>query len=141
MGRRAGLDRCVKSRPPTGIRSPDRPARSQSLYRLSYPAHKQAYKQLSITQEWLQKIILVRTCGPTHRHRPAHYTLTKHPHNYNTHTFTHPHYYKTHTHPHYYNTHTYTHPHYYKTHTHPHIGRLVRKISLPPGFDPRTVQL
>ena len=25
---------------PTGIRSPDRPARSQSLYRLSYPAHK-----------------------------------------------------------------------------------------------------
>ena len=27
-----------KSRP-TGIRYPDRPARSQSLYRLSYPAH------------------------------------------------------------------------------------------------------
>ena len=26
---------------PTGIRSPDRPARSQSLYRLSYPAHKE----------------------------------------------------------------------------------------------------
>jgi hypothetical protein len=25
--------------PPTGIRAPDRPARSQSLYRLSYPAH------------------------------------------------------------------------------------------------------
>jgi hypothetical protein len=24
---------------PTGIRSPDRPARSQSLYRLNYPAH------------------------------------------------------------------------------------------------------
>jgi hypothetical protein len=24
---------------PAGIRSPDRPARSQSLYRLSYPAH------------------------------------------------------------------------------------------------------
>ena len=24
---------------PTGIRSPDRPALSQSLYRLSYPAH------------------------------------------------------------------------------------------------------
>ena len=24
---------------PTGIRSPDRPSRSQSLYRLSYPAH------------------------------------------------------------------------------------------------------
>jgi len=25
---------------PTGIRSPDRPAPSESLYRLSYPAHK-----------------------------------------------------------------------------------------------------
>jgi hypothetical protein len=31
-----GLDMCENSRP-TGIRSPDRPARSQSLYRLSYP--------------------------------------------------------------------------------------------------------
>ena len=38
MGPRAGLDRCGKSRP-TGIRYPDRPARSQSLYRLRYPAH------------------------------------------------------------------------------------------------------
>ena len=28
-----------KISPPTGTRSPDRPARSQSLYRLSYPAH------------------------------------------------------------------------------------------------------
>ena len=28
-----------KISPPTGIRSPDRPARSQSLYRLSYTAH------------------------------------------------------------------------------------------------------
>ena len=26
---------------PAGIRSPDRPARSQSFYRLSYPAHRQ----------------------------------------------------------------------------------------------------
>ena len=40
VGPRAGLDRCGKSRPPpTGIRSPDRPERSQSLYRLSHPAH------------------------------------------------------------------------------------------------------
>jgi hypothetical protein len=31
----AGLDRCGKSRL-TGIRSPDLPARSDSLYRLSY---------------------------------------------------------------------------------------------------------
>ena len=34
-----------KSRP-TGIRSPDRPARSQSLYRLSYPAHKTSHRWL-----------------------------------------------------------------------------------------------
>jgi hypothetical protein len=38
VGPRASLDRCGKSRP-TGIRSPDRPALSQSLYRLRYPAH------------------------------------------------------------------------------------------------------
>ena len=37
VGPRAGLDRCGKPHPPTGIRSPDRPARSQSLYRLSSP--------------------------------------------------------------------------------------------------------
>ena len=36
VGLRAGLDRCGKSRP-TGIRSMDRPARSESLYLLSYP--------------------------------------------------------------------------------------------------------
>jgi hypothetical protein len=30
---------CAKNLAPTGISSPDRPARSQSLYRLSYPAH------------------------------------------------------------------------------------------------------
>ena len=39
MGPRAGLDVCGKSRPPTGIGSPDLPARSQSLYRLSYRAY------------------------------------------------------------------------------------------------------
>jgi len=37
VGLMAGLDWCGKSRP-TGIRSPDRPARRQSLYQLSYPA-------------------------------------------------------------------------------------------------------
>jgi hypothetical protein len=31
---------------PTGIRSPDRPTRSQSLYRLRYPVHKY-YKEVS----------------------------------------------------------------------------------------------
>jgi hypothetical protein len=36
VGPGAGLDGCGKSRP-TGIRSPDLPARSESLYRLRYP--------------------------------------------------------------------------------------------------------
>ena len=35
VGPRDGLDGCGKSHP-TGIRSPDRPSRSYSLYRLSY---------------------------------------------------------------------------------------------------------
>ena len=37
MGPRVRLDGCGKSHPHTGIRSPDRPARSESLNRLSYP--------------------------------------------------------------------------------------------------------
>jgi len=47
VGPRAGLDRFGKSRlPPTSIRSPDRPARSHSLYRLSYrgPQNKYVYE-------------------------------------------------------------------------------------------------
>ena len=46
MGPRVGLDG-EKSRP-TGIRSLDRPARSQLLYRLSYPAHNLYVKYFSI---------------------------------------------------------------------------------------------
>jgi hypothetical protein len=38
VGPRAGLDG-RKILPSTGIRSPDRPDRRQSLYRLSYPTH------------------------------------------------------------------------------------------------------
>jgi hypothetical protein len=38
VGPSAGLDRCGKSRPPTGIRYPDRPSRSESLYRLNASA-------------------------------------------------------------------------------------------------------
>ena len=37
VGPRAGVDGCGKLSPPTGIRSPDLPTRSKSLYRLSYP--------------------------------------------------------------------------------------------------------
>ena len=36
MGPRAGMDGCKKGRP-TGIRSPDRPACSEPLYRVRYP--------------------------------------------------------------------------------------------------------
>ena len=35
-----GLDGCGKSRLHTGIRSPDRPARNESLYRQTYPGPK-----------------------------------------------------------------------------------------------------
>ena len=46
VGPRPGMDRCGKSRL-TGIRSPDRPARRQSLYRLRYLAHKSDYVLLN----------------------------------------------------------------------------------------------
>ena len=48
-----------KSRP-TGIRSPDRPDRSQSLYRLNYPAHiKQLIANIKIKRnEYKIKLVL-----------------------------------------------------------------------------------
>ena len=36
VGLRAGMDECGKISPPAGIRSPDHPARSESLHWLSY---------------------------------------------------------------------------------------------------------
>ena len=52
VGPRAGLDGCGKSRTPTGIRSPDRPARSESLYRLSYPGrHFVPDRVLNVTDQ------------------------------------------------------------------------------------------
>ena len=47
MGPRDGLDGCGKSRP-TGIPFPDRPSRSMSLYRLSYPKNVNRYLWFSI---------------------------------------------------------------------------------------------
>jgi hypothetical protein len=44
VGPRAGLDGCEKSRP-TGIRSPDSSARSESLYRLSSPGPRCNWKR------------------------------------------------------------------------------------------------
>jgi len=49
VGPRVVLERCGKSRP-TGIRSPDRPARSQSLYRLRYPAHCDVHTVLELQE-------------------------------------------------------------------------------------------
>ena len=59
MGRRVGLDG-GKFRP-TWIRSPNGPARSQSLYRMSYPAH---------TALLLEGKLLILWLGYTH-HRVA----------------------------------------------------------------------
>jgi hypothetical protein len=39
LGGPQGRSKRAENLVPTGIRSPDRPARSQSLYRLSYPAY------------------------------------------------------------------------------------------------------
>ena len=66
VGPRAGLDRCGKSRPPTRIRSPDRPARSHSLYRLRYPAYSYI---LRIPGNWikLQWLCLIYRVGEQDR--------------------------------------------------------------------------
>ena len=45
MGTRGGLGWFGKSRPRTGIRSPKRPARSESLYRLSHPGPRRYIEQ------------------------------------------------------------------------------------------------
>ena len=48
VGPRAVVDRCGKSHL-NGIRSPDRPARSQSLHRLSCPTHKPNTLKIQVT--------------------------------------------------------------------------------------------
>ena len=62
MGPRVGLDG-GKSRP-AGIRSPDRPARSQSLFQLSYPAH--IYNGTSLNTDRLCGLV-VRVSGYRYR--------------------------------------------------------------------------
>jgi hypothetical protein len=54
VGPRAGMDGCGKSRP-TGIRSPDRPARSESLYRLSYRGTqiRTKFRKILIASSWV----------------------------------------------------------------------------------------
>ena len=57
VGPRTGLDRCGKSRPPTGIRSPDRPASSQSLYRLRFPPHTSYTCRILMKNELSEQIL------------------------------------------------------------------------------------
>jgi hypothetical protein len=49
VGTGAGMDRCGKSRP-TGIRSPDRPARSQSLYVSKIKVHMLVFNTFYASQ-------------------------------------------------------------------------------------------
>ena len=60
VGLRAGLDSCGKPRPPAGIRSTDRPARSKSLHRLSYPGSPLRQCAFQITNPFLN-LITVRS--------------------------------------------------------------------------------
>ena len=55
---RSGLVRKIS--PPTGIRSPDRPARRQSLYRLRYPAHDDTRYSRHIT--YVRMLLTVTIC-------------------------------------------------------------------------------
>ena len=66
VGLRAGMDSWGKSRHPTAIRSPDRPARSESLYRLSYLGQWHFKKDALNRTLWTARFR--RRYGPTSRH-------------------------------------------------------------------------
>jgi hypothetical protein len=59
MDPRAGLDGCGKSRP-TGIRSPYRPARSESLYQLSYPGPHKVQRKRSNSEDSSDFLIIMQ---------------------------------------------------------------------------------
>ena len=75
VGLRASLDWCGKSRP-TGIRSPDRPARRQSLYRLRYPAHLIGLCTACICWRWHYLTINLSYLIWKVRLRNAHFDIT-----------------------------------------------------------------
>ena len=52
--------RVRKISPPNGIRTPDRPARSESLYRLSYPGRQKRYKGMQEKNQLLVKNVNFR---------------------------------------------------------------------------------
>ena len=71
LGGPQGLSgRVRKISPPTGIRSTDRPARSQSLYRLRYPA-----KDLSLRVPVFQTAALKFSRTPCTKRKSAYYVL------------------------------------------------------------------
>ena len=47
----------------TGIRSPECPARSQSLYRLSYPAHVETCRRVIICEITVHLLVIVQNSG------------------------------------------------------------------------------
>ena len=57
----------------TGIRSPDRPARSQSLYRLSYPAHPAGKLYFFYLQIWVMML-----CNKPYRSEYGHFLKQTH---------------------------------------------------------------
>ena len=59
VGLRAGLDGCGKSRP-KGIRSPDRPARSESPCRLSYPPEHSGFETWQLFGQLRSPLALLR---------------------------------------------------------------------------------
>jgi len=73
VGLRAGLDRCGKSRP-TGIRSPDRPARRQSLYRLPTTDYPASLDLNRLNLAWLATTTFMSLAK---RHVPSWLYLTK----------------------------------------------------------------
>ena len=59
MGPRAGLDGCGKSRPPPEFDPLDRPASSESLYRLSYPGPSYSFRYLHKFQAWNTTVTVI----------------------------------------------------------------------------------
>jgi hypothetical protein len=63
VGPRAGLDGCRKSRPPTGIRSPDCPACSESLYWLQSCNKRILKRRWPYTYDLIDSWLTVTECA------------------------------------------------------------------------------
>jgi hypothetical protein len=65
---------CAKNLFPTGIRSPDRSARSQSLYRLSYPGPKQYWYKRRFPVQLPVRVGFFGISSPYRLHRLLEYS-------------------------------------------------------------------